>query len=154
VADYRNRTHHAIYNKEEPLVYRVRRMYLVNAGTNKHKPSRRISDVDPRDGAAVVGPNGVGKTTTLRLAPLFYGRLPSQIIQAGHGQKSMPRFVLPTPESAIVFEYQRGRSESSDLRLAVLRARRDNPDAIEYRLYESGFNRDLFVDATPHYHSE
>ncbi|MCY1338405.1 hypothetical protein D9M68_223490 [compost metagenome] len=127
-------------------MYRVRRMYLVNAGTNKNKPSRRIADVDPRDGAAVVGPNGVGKTTTLRLNPLFYGHLPSQIIQAGHGQKSMPRFVFPTPESAVVFEYQRGPSESTDLRLAVLRARRDNPDALEYRLYESAFNRDLFVD--------
>ncbi|WP_167468434.1 ATP-binding protein [Cupriavidus plantarum] len=120
-------------------------MYLVNAGTNKQKPSRRISEVDPRGGAAVVGPNGVGKTTTLRLAPLFLGHLPSQIIQAGHGQKSMARFILPTPESAIVFEYQRGASETHDVRLAVLRARRDNPDAIEYRLFECGFSRALFV---------
>jgi Protein of unknown function (DUF3584) len=131
---------------EGRVVYRVRRMYLVNAGTNKQRPSRRISDVDPRGGAAVVGPNGVGKTTTLRLAPLFLGHLPSQIIQAGHGQKSMARFILPTPESAIVFEYQRGASEAHDVRLAVLRARRDNPDAIEYRLFECGFSRALFVD--------
>ncbi|TPQ32014.1 ATP-binding protein [Cupriavidus pinatubonensis] len=121
-------------------------MFLVNVGTNKQRPSRRITEIDPRDGAAVVGPNGVGKTTTLRLTPLFYGHLPSQIIQIGHGQKSMPRFTLPTPESAIVFEYQRGPSEAHDLRLAVLRARRDNPDALEYRLFESGFRREIFVD--------
>ncbi|MBP0633514.1 ATP-binding protein [Cupriavidus sp. AcVe19-1a] len=121
-------------------------MLLVNVGTNKQRPSRRITEIAPRDGAAVVGPNGVGKTTTLRLTPLFYGHLPSQIIQIGHGQKSMPRFTLPTPESAIVFEYQRGPSETHDLRLAVLRARRDNPDALEYRLFESGFRREIFVD--------
>ncbi|MHA7678582.1 ATP-binding protein [Cupriavidus sp. PET2-C1] len=121
-------------------------MFLVNVGTNKQRPSRRITEIDPREGAAVVGPNGVGKTTTLRLTPLFYGHLPSQIIQIGHGQKSMPRFTLPTPESAIVFEYQRGPSEAHDLRLAVLRARRDNPDALEYRLFESGFRREIFVD--------
>lgn len=123
-------------------------MYLVNAGTNKQKPSRRISDIDPRDGAAVVGHNGVGKTTTLRLAPLFLGHLPSQIVQSGHGQKSMARFVLPTPESAIVFEYQRGPSEVHDVRVAVLRARRDNPDAIEYRFFETSFRRELFLDAS------
>lgn len=58
----------------------------------------------------------------------------------------MARFILPTPESAIVFEYQRGASEAHDVRLAVLRARRDNPDAIEYRLFECGFSRALFVD--------
>jgi len=127
-------------------VHRIRKMFLVNVGTNKQRPSRRITEIDPRDGAAVVGPNGVGKTTTLRLTPLFYGHLPSQIIQIGHGQKSMPRFTLPTPESAIVFEYQRGPSEAHDLRLAVLRARRDNPDAIEYRLFESSFRREIFVD--------
>ncbi|SOZ19188.1 conserved protein of unknown function (plasmid) [Cupriavidus taiwanensis] len=127
-------------------MHRIRKMFLVNVGTNKQRPSRRITELDPRDGAAVVGPNGVGKTTTLRLTPLFYGHLPSQIIQIGHGQKSMPRFTLPTPESAIVFEYQRGPSETHDLRLAVLRARRDNPDALEYRLFESGFRREIFVD--------
>lgn len=80
-------------------MYRIRKMFLVNVGTNKQRPSRRITEIDPRDGAAVVGPNGVGKTTTLRLIPLFYGHLPSQIIQIGHGQKSMPRFTLPTPDS-------------------------------------------------------
>lgn len=127
-------------------MYRIRKMFLVNVGTNKQRPSRRITEIDPRDGAAVVGPNGVGKTTTLRLIPLFYGHLPSQIIQIGHGQKSMPRFTLPTPESAIVFEYQRGPSETHDVRLAALRARRDNPDALEYRLFESGFRREIFVD--------
>lgn len=127
-------------------MHRIRKMFLVNVGTNKQRPSRRITEIDPRGGAAVVGPNGVGKTTTLRLTPLFYGHLPSQIIQIGHGQKSMPRFTLPTPESAIVFEYQRGPSEAHDLRLAVLRARRDNPDALEYRLFECGFRREIFVD--------
>ncbi len=63
----------------------------------------------------------------------------------------MPRFTLLTPGSTIVFEYQRGPSEAHDLRLAVLRARRDNPDALEYRLFETGFRREIFVDESGTY---
>ena len=43
--------------------YQLRQMVLVNAGTNKNVPSARITSIDPRGGAAVLGANGVGKTT-------------------------------------------------------------------------------------------
>ncbi len=129
------------------MAYRLRRMVLVNTGTNKFVPSQRFSEIDPRGGAAVVGENGVGKTTSLRLVPLFFGHLPSQIVSSGDGHQAMVRFILSTYESAIAFEYQRGPSEERDVRLVVMRARKDNPEAAEYRLFESGFRRDLFVGA-------
>jgi len=103
--------------------YQLCRMILVNAGTNKHVASARITAIDPRGGAAVLGDNGVGKTTTLRILPLFFGHLPSQIVAAGHGNEAMVRFILPTDASAIVFEYQRGSGSDDDLRLAVIRRR-------------------------------
>jgi hypothetical protein len=90
------------------MKYQLRRMVLINAGTNMHVPSGRIAAIDPRGGAAVLGDNGVGKTTTLRILPLFFGHLPSQIVSTGQGQEPMVRFVLPTDFSAIAFEYQRG----------------------------------------------
>lgn len=124
--------------------YRLCRMILINVGTNKHKPSERIGIIDPRDGASIVGENGVGKTTTLRLLPLFFGRPPSQIVSAKSNLESLIRFVLPTDASAIAFEYQRGNSE--ELRLAVIRRRPEDPSAPFYRLYRSGFRKDLFVD--------
>jgi hypothetical protein len=126
--------------------YQLRRMVLVNAGTNMHVPSGRITAIDPRGGAAVLGDNGVGKTTTLRILPLFFGHLPSQIVAAGHGQEAMIRFVLPTDASAIAFEYQRGSDDEEDLRLAVIRRRGDDPDVPFYRLYRSGFRKEFFVD--------
>jgi hypothetical protein len=46
------------------MTFQLRRMLLVNAGTNKHVPSGRITELDPRGGAAVVGGNAVGKTST------------------------------------------------------------------------------------------
>lgn len=129
----------------KPVKYQLCRMILINAGTNMHVPSGRITAIDPRGGAAVLGDNGVGKTTTLRILPLFFGHLPSQIVAAGHGQEAMIRFVIPTDASAIAFEYQRGSDDESDLRLAVIRRRSDDPDVPFYRLYRSGFRKELFV---------
>lgn len=128
------------------MKYQLRRMVLVNAGTNMHVPSGRITAIDPRGGAAVLGDNGVGKTTTLRILPLFFGHLPSQIVSTGQGQEPMVRFVLPTDASAIAFEYQRGSDNEDDIRLVVIRRRRDDPDVPVYRLYRCGFRKELFVD--------
>ncbi|MDW5443817.1 ATP-binding protein [Polaromonas sp. SM01] len=128
------------------MKYQLRRMVLVNAGTNMHVPSGRITAIDPRGGAAVLGDNGVGKTTTLRILPLFFGHLPSQIVSTGQGQEPMVRFVLPTDASAVAFEYQRGSDSEDDIRLVVIRRRNDDPDVPVYRLYRCGFRKELFVD--------
>lgn len=132
--------------REREHQYQLCRMVLVNAGTNQHAPSGRITAIDPRGGAAVLGDNGVGKTTTLRILPLFFGHLPSQIVSAGQGQEPMVRFILPTSASAIAFEYQRGSENDDDRRLAVIRRRTDDPDVPFYRLYRCGFRKELFVD--------
>lgn len=128
------------------MKYQLRCMVLINAGTNKHVPSGRISAIDPRGGAAVLGDNGVGKTTTLRILPLFFGHLPSQIVSTSQGQEPMVRFVLPTDASAIAFEYQRGSENEADMRMAVIRRRSDDHDVPFYRLYKCGFRKELFVD--------
>jgi hypothetical protein len=127
------------------MKYQLRRMLLINAGTNMDVPSGRITEIDPRGGAAVLGENGVGKTTTLRILPLFFGHLPSQIVSTTNGQRPMVRFVLPTDSSAIAFEYQRGSDSEEDIRLAVIRRRSDDHDVPFYRLYKCGFRKELFV---------
>jgi hypothetical protein len=130
----------------QTMKYQLRCMVLINAGTNMHVPSGRITAIDPRGGAAVLGDNGVGKTTTLRVLPLFFGHLPSQIVSTGQGQEPLVRFVLPTDASAIAFEYQRGSDNEEDLRMAVIRRRSDDPDVPFYRLYRCGFRKELFVE--------
>jgi hypothetical protein len=125
------------------MSFQLRRMLLVNAGTNKNRPSGRITEVDPRGGAAVIGANGVGKTSTLRLIPLFFGHPTSQVVALNEGQEGV-RFILPSPTSAICFEYQRGSDDPENLRLVVMRARAD-ADGPEYRIFPCGFRKDMFV---------
>ncbi|MBV7542232.1 ATP-binding protein [Acidovorax sp. sic0104] len=123
--------------------YQLCRMVLINAGTNKNTASGRITSIDPRGGAAVLGANGVGKTTTLRLMPLFFGYLPSKLVAGSGGATGMLKFLLPDDTSAIAYEYRRG--DTSDLRLAVLRRRQDDENAPMYRIYRCGFDERLFV---------
>lgn len=123
--------------------YQLRRMLLINAGTNKHLASNRITSIDPRGGALVTGPNGVGKTMTLRLLPLFFGFLPSRLVADGDAQKGMVRFILPEETSAIAFEYQRG--DEGELRLAVMRRDRTDVNAPFYRIFRCGWDQSLFV---------
>ncbi|MDP3799794.1 MAG: ATP-binding protein [Polaromonas sp.] len=127
---------------------RLRRMLLINARTSGSLSSGAINEVDPRKGAAVTGENSVGKTTTLELIPLFFGTLPSQIAESGGGREPMLRFVLPTPQSAIVFEYQRGNDEEQDVRCVVIR-RPSGSEAAEYRFIRGPFNEDLFTMDAP-----
>lgn len=125
---------------------RLTRMLLINAKTSGIHPSGTITEIDPRDGAAITGENGVGKTTTLQLFPLFFGCSPSRIVSAGGSMQAMLRFVLPTPESAIVFEYQRGSPE--DVCFVTIR-RQEGLDAPEYRFFQGPFRSELFVYALP-----
>lgn len=118
---------------------------MVNIGTANGGLSHRVTEIDPRGGAAVIGPNGVGKTTTLRLFPLFYGARPSSLIERSAGQDSVIQFVLPSPSSALAFEYSRGPSEH-DIRLLVIRSRGEGADSAEYRIFKSPFVRELFID--------
>lgn len=125
------------------MKFQMHRVLLVNAGSNKSIPSARLTEIDPRDGAAVLGANGVGKTTVLQIIPLFFGHLPSQIV--GAGQQNMISFLLPTDGSAIGFEFQRGAEAPENMRLVVMRRRNDDPDVGFYRIFTSPFNKDLFV---------
>lgn len=126
------------------MTSRLRRMLLVNTRTSGSETSRSINEIDPRDGASITGENSVGKTTTMELFPLFFGTLPSQISETVGGREPMLRFVLPTPYSAIVFEYQVGEDDAHDLRCVVLR-REDNDHQPSFRFVRMGFRAEAFV---------
>ena len=119
-------------------------MLLVNTRTSGSATSASINEIDPRGGAAITGDNSVGKTTTLELIPLFFGTLPSQISETVGGREPMLKFVLPMPQSAIVFEYQRGGDDEHDVRCAVLR-RTDSDHRPVFRLINGPFREEAFT---------
>lgn len=110
-------------------------------------PSGRIAELDPRGGVLAVGDNGVGKTTFLRLLPLFYGATPTQILK-GSGRSSMISYTLPDASSAVCFEYE--RDTVGDLRCVVMHARA-NEEAPQFHIVRSGYREEFFYDENNQY---
>lgn len=125
---------------------RLNRVLLINTRTSGKIPSGAINELNPQGGAAVTGENSVGKTTTQQIFALFLGSRPSQIVEAGSGNLPQLQFVLPTPQSAIVFEYQRGEGEDSTRCVAI--RREPNGDAADYRFFKGPFREELFLSET------
>lgn len=129
--------------KIKPMPYRLRRI----VGINIRNPqldghSMHIAELDPRGALIVSGDNGVGKTSFLRLLPLFYGATPTQILR-GTGRASMIRYMLPHPSSAVAYEYE--RQDAQDLRCVVMHARPDE-DAPQFYIVRSGYREEFFCD--------
>ncbi len=54
---------------------------------------------------SVNGTNGIGKSSFLKLIPVFYGAAPGQLVKAGSNRESFANWYLPNASSYIVFEY-------------------------------------------------
>lgn len=91
----------------------------------------------------LAGVNGVGKTTFLRLMPLFYGASPSQILR-GQGHVALIRHTLPDPSSAVAYEYE--RESADDLRCVVMHAHPDS-DVPEFSIIKGAYQEAFFMDA-------
>ncbi|PTT21615.1 ATP-binding protein [Acidovorax sp. HMWF029] len=125
------------------MPHQLRRIIAINIrNPSDSNPSGRISELDPRGGVLAVGDNGVGKTTFLRLIPLFYGATPSQVLK-GSGKASMIRHTLPDPSSAVAYEYE--RESDSHLRTVVMYAK-DGEDIPDFRIVSAGFDETFFYD--------
>lgn len=125
------------------MPHQLRRIIAINIrNPSDSNPSGRISELDPRGGVLAVGDNGVGKTTFLRLIPLFYGATPSQVLK-GSGKSSMIRHTLPDPSSAVAYEYE--RESNANLRTVVMYAK-DGEDIPDFRIVSAGFDETFFYD--------
>jgi FtsZ-binding cell division protein ZapB len=68
------------------------------------KASKAMLSLDGN--TTLTGTNGIGKTTFLKLIPIFYGIRPGDLITANSNQKSFADWYLPNSSSYIVFEYE------------------------------------------------
>ncbi len=88
------------------------------------------------DGAILTGENGSGKTSLLRIIPIFYGENPGRTIV---GTDSFTDFYFQRSTSYVIFEYQR-RDVTC---LSVLYA--GDSDLYAYRFIRSAYSLSLFT---------
>lgn len=91
----------------------------------------------------ITGRNGFGKTSFLRLLPIFYGDNPSNHIKRDEGKNfGFAKYYLPRLGSAIIYEYQVG----SILKTAVFTALPTSDSQYRQIFIDAGFDLSLFVD--------
>jgi hypothetical protein len=89
----------------------------------------------------LTGTNGIGKSTFLKLIPLFYGASAGRMVKAGTNTSSFADHYLPSFTSYIVFEYL---NHENVPRCAVLHR---SHSGYAYRLVSSAWNAELlYVD--------
>jgi energy-coupling factor transporter ATP-binding protein EcfA2 len=96
-----------------------------------------IVEVKTDDNTCLTGTNGIGKSTFLKLIPLFYGAPAGRMVRKGTNTTSFADHYLPHASSYIVFEYE---NHEGALRSAILH-RASNGYA--YRLAATGWKPNL-----------
>lgn len=91
----------------------------------------------------LLGGNGAGKTSVLRLIPVFYGYEPNRLMVRAASKKNFTDYYLPNKQSMIVFEYVRATGETC---CAVL-FRRDAETGYAYRLIAGAASETVFHPA-------
>lgn len=67
----------------------------------------QVNELDLTGHTQLEGTNGAGKTSLMRLLPLFYGMRPSDIVSKVDQAKNFADFYLPRESSILVYEYIR-----------------------------------------------
>jgi len=91
--------------------------------------------------ASLNGTNAAGKTSLLRLIPLFYGESPHKMVRGGGVTQSFISHYLPHSTSSIIFEYNR----RSQICMAVMHASKSG-ESVYYRFIDQPFDISRFVD--------
>lgn len=117
--------------------FRLLRLILIDSYSRN-----RTVEVNLDGHLTLTGENGGGKTTLLRLIPIFFGDSPSRVIQSDDNNHSFGRHYFPTTSSYIVFEYER----RGDKVLSVIHPDGQS-DGVIYRFIDSPYRPELFRDA-------
>ncbi|KAF0102496.1 MAG: hypothetical protein FD187_2007 [bacterium] len=123
-------------NTLEAEYFALRRLILIDAYRKG-----AITELLLDGHTSLTGANGAGKTSLLRLIPLFYGESPNKLVQGGGVNLSFVQYYLPHTTSFIVFEYSR-RGKAC---MVVLHASRSG-ESVYYRFIDQPFVLERFRD--------
>lgn len=104
----------------------------------------RVAEVDLSGHTNISGDNGAGKTSFLRLIPLFYGDQPRNlVVKTENGKVSFTEWYLPREGSYLVYEYL----SHGELKMAVFIPKESAP-FYQQLLVDTGYDESLFVDVS------
>lgn len=102
----------------------------------------RASELDVSGHTNISGANGIGKTSFLKLIPIFYGENPRRLtVESANGNESFNSFYLKRNGSYLVFEYL----SHGQPKMAVFCNRR-NEARHRHVFVDSPYREDLFMD--------
>ena len=99
----------------------------------------QVNELDLSGHTQLEGTNGAGKTSLMRLLPLFYGMRPSDIVSKVDQAKNFADYYLPRDSSMLVYEYQRPGGQTC-MALASSDGR-----GVQFKFIDSGFDSHLFI---------
>lgn len=118
--------------------FSLNRLILIDSYRKGAKVEIRLSGHTSLNGA-----NGAGKTSLLRLIPLFYGESPSKMVKGGGVTQSFIPHYLPRSTSFVIFEYSR----RGQMCMVVMHASKSGENVC-YRFIDQPFDVARFVDET------
>jgi len=114
--------------------YQLLRIIIIDSFWKK-----QVNELDLTGHTQLEGTNGAGKTSLMRLLPLFYGMRPSDIVSKVDQAKNFADYYLPRETSLLVYEYQRPHGQTC-MMLACSDGR-----AVHYKLIDSAYDASLFM---------
>jgi len=102
----------------------------------------QVNELDLTGHTQLEGTNGAGKTSLMRLLPLFYGMRPSDIVSKVDQAKNFADFYLPRESSILVYEYARPFGQKCQV-LATSDGR-----GVHFKFIDAAYDSQNFIAST------
>lgn len=99
----------------------------------------QVNELDLAGHTQLEGTNGAGKTSLMRLLPLFYGMRPSDIVSKVDQARNFADYYLPRDSSMLVYEYQRPYGQT-----CMMLASSDGR-GVHFKLIDGAYNSSSFI---------
>ena len=100
----------------------------------------QVNELELNGHTQLEGTNGAGKTSLMRLLPLFYGMRPSDIVSKVDQAKNFADYYLPRDSSMLVYEYQRPIGQT-----CMVIATSSDGRGVHFKLIDGAYDSDSFI---------
>lgn len=118
--------------------YRLRRIIIIDSFWKG-----RVNEIVFDGHTQLEGTNGAGKTSLMRLLPLFYGMRPGDIVSKVDQAKNFVDYYLPRESSMLVYEYE--RVDAYQQQTCCMVASSTTGRTIQYKLIDAPYQQDHFI---------